>query len=180
MSIQDQLLQSLERMVAPTLSLQQKADEHALEARMNVKYHGERSRRFARRDRVTRLLAVFASLIACAAASGVYEGTLVMKGSVVACLLFTGSAAVMAWSERAQEHATLYREWLNLRFRWERLERCAETPKGLPMFDELLVARNLLMSREPSSPDLKLLEKMLEEVERETGRDVHVAVSAEP
>lgn len=153
-------------------------ERQLVEARMSAKYHGHLEARYERRDRGVRL----ATLVILFLAAGL---TLVTQpASMIALSLgtvLTFVSLVAHWGENAAMHKALRREWMALRYRWERLQRdrLGDRETSLLLedmlkereFEELLRERDIVSRREPGRADRRLLQKMLEEVEREMGLD---------
>ncbi len=153
------------------------AVERAFLARVNEKYHGHLEIKYTRLDDWTR---VATAVTGTAAVAAVLQGTAFWTawGAGLSALIaaVSAAAATLKWSDAAKTHASLRREWINLRFDWERLQRRAlREPNVLAIeihnrFFELNDAQGDLHGREPPLGDRKLLLKLQRQAEVETKR----------
>jgi hypothetical protein len=147
---------------------------------MNAKYHGRLEHVFSRRDRATRLTMVFASLVGAGAA--LYELNSLAAGAMVLTMLLAFVTLTAQWFEKTFTHTMLRREWMSLRTRLETFERRVELMSehdADALFEDLLMERQHISGHEPPSPDRRLLERMLTEVECEMGLD-QLAINGTP
>lgn len=160
---------------------------------MNVKFHGYSEHYYGLLEGWTRILSAlvgggaFASLSLSPQLSEISSKALTgstfseLAGAAAPWLVLFVAAintvsASFGWGKKIQVHAELAREWITLRFLWEKLERdfesesAQEKDKLEDRFNEIEQRHCQITEREPGAPSRRLLRRCQKEVIEETRR----------